>query len=251
MKKVLIVLVTISLIIYGTGCRKQSPKNIVAAVDLSVSRDSTVFEWYIDQINAAIIQHLDTKSALQVVPIDAKSKTVEEELFAVDFARNIYGNELSGFQQEEIIEKSHSDSIAATAPRLSTALRAAKMERAAYAQRTDIIGALQRLPKQYREGYDNVLVIFSDMICHTDQVDFHKELRSEQDIKSVLAKIDTVDLSNWEVVIVTGGHSNISIERYSLLEKFWAAYIAKCRGHLVDYASRSTETLVQTIQKHR
>ncbi len=252
MKQILsnsVIAVTILLSDCNFKTEVKQDKNVVTLPDYSDSRDSAAHNFYKEVISNSVIGHLGFFDRTTALPIDKGSSTSSQEIFTADFSLNDYVNQFAGLDGDGLAMESHKDSLTSAKKRFSLAYDLALVSRKEFANATDIVGAIQQAKKYYLPGHNNILVILSDMLISVDSIDFENHLNNEEDIKYYLTKVDTVDLKDWKIIILTGTQPNITTQKYNTVKTFWERYIKSCHGELVDYSSGAVTKLEQVISK--
>ena len=86
MKQQFLGLSIVFMALYLFSCTVSSYKHIVAAIDISGSRDSSVIKNYIKILQTEILANLDTKSSMSVFAIDRATLTDHTVFFSIDFS---------------------------------------------------------------------------------------------------------------------------------------------------------------------
>ena len=236
-----------------TSCTSpHQPVNLIGLADLSASRDSNVISWYTDAIGDKLFPLLGQTDRIAFLPIDNASATFSDEIYAADFGKNTYQNEMAGLQSDALAEKSHRDSLKANAGRFRVALYGTLATRKKFAQGTDIIGALKNAARYRVEGYTNFLVLFSDMVQETGpySVNLAKETFTAADYPSLVGRMEKSDLTGMKVFVITGDQGRIAPEKFELVRGLWDAYIRRSGGELVEYSSGFSTTLEKAITQN-
>ena len=216
---------------------------MVVSFDLSSSRNSKAREEYTAIVKTRIIEHLGTTDAITIIPIDRASQTASTTLFDLDCALHRYGNELAGTDEERIIATAHQDSLKRAAERFDHTLTSAITTRASYANGSDILGSLAVAAKYKREGYTNIMIVLSDMLQCGGSLNFAVGLKTDTDVNAYLKQIPLLNLTGWQVIIITGGQASISPDRFATVEHFWRQYFTACHATVLEYSSGSTQYL--------
>jgi hypothetical protein len=248
MKQVLVV-VSFGLLAFFQSCTKAVPKNIVCLVDLSLSRDSTVLSWYRTVIIDNIMNHLGPQDRLTILPIDGNSETASTELLSIDLSKYRYGNEFAGLQQKEIEAESLRDTIDREAARLDQSFNRAHNNRMQFRGGTDVLGAIRESIRYKASGYQNVLVIFSDMLQDGAGIHLEKDLQ-KSNVAAVLEAVEQVDLTNTTVIVLTGWQ-NIEPERFALIRSFWQQYFDRCSAASLEFSSGAVSTILRHFEKEK
>ena len=227
------------------------PLNVISLVDLSDSRDSASIKWYRTTIENSVIGKLGRTDCFQALPIDYNSKTSSMEIFKVDFSKNNYSNEFAGLNAEEVERNGHKTAVDIAIRQFDSCYDVAVEQRKALNQGTDIFGALTVTKKYFREGYLNLIVIFSDMQQYTDRerMNFENHLNQVSEVQHYISIAEKSDLQNTFIIVITGA-SSISIAKYNVLATFWEQYFISCNGQLVDYSSGAVSVLENYISRN-
>jgi hypothetical protein len=226
--------------------------NIVCLVDFSASIPPSTLASYKDVIKNSIIANLGEKDKITVLPIDYGSQTSSSEIFVADLKKQPFRKEFdSPLQQDAVIKrrlKIYEDSIRIL---FESAFNIAKEERSKYSGGTDIIGGLEQASEYFLPGQNNLIIVFSDMVQETGQIDLHKYLFTEKDINLLLKKAPFPNFNKFDVFIMTGEQPKIKIEKYQLLRKFWQIYFSKSNLNLIQYESGGENILTDKINSYK
>lgn len=248
MKNIRIILSAIVLLSIAS-CEKQKSMNVICLVDFSKTIEGSTVNWYKKTIEEGILRKEGFKDRLTVLPIDFGSQTASEEIFKVDFSKNNYENEFAGLQADEVKMKNHQDSIGSAIKKFNISFSNARITRAGFDKGTDIFGALKQAEKYFDPEKVNLIVVFSDMLQFTDKtrMNFENHLNSSDEIEKHLSIADKADLSNIQVIVLTGVQSNIRPEKFNVVKSFWEKYFQNCNGNLIDYSSGAVTRMEELI----
>jgi hypothetical protein len=239
--------------IISFSCSTKSPlNNIVCLVDFSKSIPASTLLWYENIIQDDIIKNLGEKDKITILPIDYGSQTSSTEIFRIDFETEIFRKELdSPLQQERIAERRLNIFRDSLKILLSASFEKAKMERRKFSQGTDVVGGVKQANKYILEGQNNLIIILSDMLNETEELNLFRGLSSSNDIKGLLKRIKIPTLNKADVLVMTGEQPNIKIEKYKLLKEFWEFFFSKTNLSFVDYESGGENILVNKINSYK
>lgn len=250
MKKITLLLIGVLAI---ASCKRDDVQstNVISLLDVSESRDSSIALWYRDAICEHVLPSMGIQDKITMLPIDNGSRTASVEIFRKDFGEDTYGNQYAGLSEGEVIKANHADSVNAAVRRFRTAFSLVRDARTKYRNGTDIIGAL-KLAGGYRDRKcRNVLIIFSDML-HSDEGGAHSLesiLRDTASVEGAGKRYETVDLSDFTVIVVTGELDAVDRKTYGAVQEFWKAYFKRCNANLVEYSSGSLSLLAKHLKR--
>ncbi len=192
------------------------------------------------------------KDKIVILPIDYGSETSSTELFFADMSKKDFKREMDSPVQGDKPERRRFEICKdSTIKSFDSVFSKAKIERGKYALGTDIIGGLKQADKYFAGDQNNLLVIFSDMIQETEEINLTKQLRSESDLKIIFKRVSIPILKNAEVVVMTGDQPAVKINQYNLLRKFWEEYLSKAHLTLTEYQSGGTNILAEKILSYQ
>jgi hypothetical protein len=244
-------LITLVAIVLLAACKQNEPQpaNVINLIDLSDSRDSTATRWYRNVVAGVVLGNMQQTSCFTAIPIDHGSETSFEELYRADFSPNI--NEFAGLQADELALKHHKDSLIRASEDFAVCFDSACITRRGLSNGTDITGAL-KVAKTYRkQGSRNIIVITADMLhCVPEKhINFEKKLNKAQDADSFLTKVERIDLSGFEIIVLTGKQTNNNTVKYAAVQRFWELYFKACNAQLVSYSSGAVSQLAKILQE--
>ena len=236
--------------LYCTCCHlactseKQIHRNIITAIDLSGSRsDSAIVAWASSTVQEHVIANMGQKDKLVVTPIDYASSTSTSEIYEVDFSSNIYTNEYAGLDEDKIAMQSHADSLAEASMRFAVEFQQEIVARKRYPSGTDVFGALKTIRLYYSEGYQNTVILLSDMLHNAESFNLQRSIQQGVPVDSLLAKSPSFDLSGFSFTILTGEQARLSPTLFAQVQTFWEKYIRKNGGKALGYGSKETVIL--------
>lgn len=245
-------LIVLMAVIVFISCKheERQPLNIINLLDLSDSRDSSVTHWYRNTVVGTVLGNLGETSTFTAIPVDHGSLTSFAELYRCDFSQNNYDNEFAGLQADELAAMHHKDSLKSAGRQFATCFNNACADRKEFSNGTDIIGALKVAKTYYRPGSRNIIIVMADMLqCVPEQhIDFEKKLNNDKDVDSFLTKTDTIDLSGFEIIVLTGRQEKTNIIKYSAVALFWAKYFRTCNAHLISYSSGAVSQVAEILK---
>ena len=248
MKRIISLSLVTALMFATQSCKQEQPLNIVILADFSSSRDSTM-DWYRQTITTGVMLKMTPRQRLVVLPIDYASETGSSEIFSVDYTPNRYENEYAGLQGADVEKQNHLDSVRVAISRFEPAFEEARRRRTKLHQGTDVIGALKAAKKYFRTDERNLVVILSDMEQVTDKTDlnFERNLNSPAEIERYLKRVEKIDLSGMDIIVLTGMQSDITPAKFNAVSGFWQKYVSQSGGHLIDYSSGAVAKLEDAV----
>jgi hypothetical protein len=226
--------------------------NYVCLVDFSASIPPSTLAWYKDVIKNSIITNLGEKDKITVLPIDYGSQTSSSEIFTADLQKQSFRKEFdSPLRQDAVIKRRFKIYVDSIGILFGSAFNIAKEERTKFSGGTDIIGGLEQASKYFLPGQNNMIILFSDMVQETGQIDLYKYLSTGKDIDLLLKKAPFPNFNKSDVFIMTGEQPKIKIEKYQLLRKFWQNYFSKSNLNFIEYESGGENILVNKINSYK
>jgi len=189
--------------------------SLVALVDLSGSLPSSTVEFYADALAQDAWGHMSAQDQLTVLPIDGGAEQRSEVLFAADLAAQDFTRPDDGVARaEERQQARRQEYLNLEATRLRSALLTAASVRTTLRGGTDILGALHAAAARFPNDTTGrrVLVIFSDMIQESPELDIHSLARSgEAGAKVLVEQVSAAGrvppLAGIQVLIVGAGET--------------------------------------------
>lgn len=245
-------LLATALLLFTAACRQKAVQtvNVINLIDLSDSHDSVTTGWYRNIAADIVLGNLGQTSCFTAIPIDHGSESSCEELYCRDFGSTIYANEFAGLQADELAEKHHKDSVKSAGKAFAFCFDNACRSRKGFAGGTDITGALKVAKKYKKDNARNIIIVMADMLhCVPEQgIDFEKKLNADKDIDSLIAKMEQIDLSGFEILVLTGKQERINTVKYAAVQKLWERYLSSCNARLVSYSSGSVTQIAQILK---
>ncbi len=236
--------ILISLSLPGAVSTASDAKTVIVLIDLSGSAREllSTYEKYFD----LILTDLDHGDAFTVLKISSGSLAESEPLvhgtFEPFIPRNRLGNPTDN-PFEVRASKADADTRLAAAKtelreRFLTNFRNSKST-----QSTDILGAIRYAETLFNQlgRPRRILVLMSDMIHSTKQLDFGKMKFDAKDHQSVIEReqksFGLPDLTGVKVHVIAAGGGDT--ERFMKLRSFWEAYFHACHAKMEkgNYAS--------------
>jgi hypothetical protein len=226
--------------------------NIVCLVDFSKSIPPPTLSWYESIIQNNVIKSFGEKDKIIILPIDYGSQTSSAEIFFADFEKESFRKELdSPLQQEKVAARrinKYKDSLEVL---FKSAFANTREGRNKFSQGTDVIGGIKQANKYFLPGQNNLIVIFSDMINETEELNLFTGLSSSKDINVLLKRIKIPEVNKAEVIVMTGEQPKIKIEKYKMLKEFWKSFFSNANLDLIEYGSGGENVLVNKINSYK
>ena len=276
MKKVDFIIIALVLII--VGCEQNTKKriNCICFIDYSSSLAENTLDNYVHIISNDLMKNLNRFDRLIVLPIDEGAKLEPVKLINEDFSKMNFSKQTDGFThaQDSIIKRIH-DYVDKRTDNLSAILKLQKENRKRFANQTNIVGAIEQakilletsdedtflkgvgrfISGKNRISTENIVVLFSDMINESDDLNFARPgTLSESNVNRLLSKLHSegkIPNLKGVKVFVTGrtGKSNQQVER---IQNFWEKYFelteAKLMAYSYDVGDEITQYLKTTLE---
>jgi hypothetical protein len=251
-KQVFFTMLFFTALIYSCAT-KEIRKNFIVPVDLSNSRDTLIINWYREIIKTSIFKNLHPKDRIVIMPVDKLSEVWGEEIFFADYSRHNYTNEFAGLQASQVERQNFQDSVSSSVKLFEVRFQSVRESRSHFVKETDVLGALRLCKKYCKPEFENIIVLLCDMqqVSEKGKIDFEKTLNTEKDARSLIDKIEPVDLSNISVIVLTGPQTAISSQKFGAVKLFWSEYFNKCNASLIDYSSGATTLLEEFLSNNK
>jgi hypothetical protein len=252
MKRIIVVSYLIIALGIHTQCNKphKASKNIIVLIDLSSSRDSLIRSWYKSVVKSHIFPNLGRRDRIIVLPVDRNSLTASKEILSIDFSLQKYGNQYNGLNAEEIEQKQHHDSVNAVSARLDTAFAIAIGERNNFQRGTDIFNALSGATRYFIPDAENIVILLCDMQQYSEEMNLEDNLNSEEEVEEYLQNCRQIDLGGAAIIVLTG-RTEMSSQKFAVLQSLWTAYFKKGNGQLIDYSSEAVSVLETALRTNQ
>jgi len=242
-----------------TGCVSPELKrhNIIVLVDYSSSLDETTFQGYKNLIGECWL-NLKPQDRLAILPIDFGSKTQSRRLVFEDLAQQTFSKKHDGITHAaDSLQKRFKAYLKTKAPELKNKLEHYKSDRRNLSNSTDIFSALEEAskllePKAAQEDLmgqimrtltgedrmvsENTIVLLSDMIHQTREVNFGygNETNTEK-VMGWLKQQHKLPVFENTHVFVYGANGGNNPRRFESIQGFWENYFTKTSAQLVAY----------------
>jgi len=233
--------------VFAVGCGTTPSTSVVALVDLSGSIQPATVTFYGEALTKDVWKQLDARDRLTVLPIDSEAEAKSEAIFAEDLSTKSFSiPSKDGFAHRE--EREHERLVSFmsdTAPRLSVAIADAAAKRLAFKNQTDLIGALFAAANSFPVGSagPRILLVFSDMIQETSELDFKVLARmGEAGVDRLIADVAKRNriprLDHTTVVAIGAGETGASAGNnaayYRAVRLFWIKYFERAGAMLTE-----------------
>lgn len=223
---------------------------IICLVDFSYSVPAETTNWYKEIIGNKILSNLKVTDEIVVMPIDYGSLTSSVEIIASDLKmKDFEVRGVSSQQKEKYIERNRNKFIDTLKTSFSEQYDKIREDRKEKRLFTDILGSLSQSLKYKSEKDERILmvIIFSDMLNETTELDLKKNLNNSNDVNRLLEKSKKLDYRGSEIYVLTGDQTAISIEKFNLLKNFWTGYFNYNNAKLIEYDTGSITLLEKRI----
>lgn len=243
------------------GRQQAERRNIVVLVDYSASVKADELEKHAGTIVQDVLGNLGPNDALEVFPIDAGAVTRHERLAAVDLM-----NHQPPFSQPNDGVTHREDSVrvrvAAFVQSLKDSVRATILDgakrRRQFAAETDIIGALRgvadqhgpvdaaptgfvgnwnRLAGRSKPRVTDVVILFSDMVNESADVNFARKAISTSEADSIISRLRRRDaLPRLQgMVVFVSGRTGRDAAQVDAVRQFWQKFLAASGATVMAY----------------
>jgi len=249
-KKILLLFcITIS---FACNTKNEKLTNVVILIDFSKSISPLTLEWYKEVVKKEVIIELDEKDQITVLPIDYGSSTGSIELLHANLAEKTFKYLLdSPINADKKIKTRKEKYLKEIAIGFDSTFNYSVSARVKYSLGTDVLGVLKQANKYYTINQNNLLIVFSDMINETEELDLNKNLTNQSDIQTILQKITVPQYGKWDIIIMTGDQPGMKIQKYHLLQKFWEEYFLKTNINMADYQSGGVSILKKKLKEYK
>lgn len=254
MKKTIIykyITIIITSIIFVSCSNNTEPVNVICLVDFSSSVNKATLKWYGTVIKEDVISSLGKNDKLTILPIDFGSQSGSKEIFYVDLEKKKFTNMFdSPTRKDEIESRRIKAFLEKLAGSFDSSFESSINTRDEYKHQTDIIGAVRQADKYYMEGSNNLIVIFSDMVQETENLDLPTVLKTSKDFSQIVEKIDLGKLRKSDVMVITGEQS-YGTESFNKMKTFWKLVFDKAGLKLLDYESAGRNFIPRQLELYR
>jgi hypothetical protein len=262
-------------IIFSCSAQTQNRLNCICLIDYSGSLSEATLENYINIISFDIFQNLNEKDRLIVLPIDEGAKIKAVKIVYEDFSEHKFSNPTDGFThaREHVLKRIHDYAIS-SAPRIHDEIEKQKELRKKFTYYTDILSALEQckplLETNTEDNFwqsidrffsgkrriisDNLIVLFSDMIQESSEVNFNNStgcsVEESKKILAGLAKNNRIPNLTHCSVFVNGrtGQNNLQVDN---IKNFWMNYFKATNADLIVYDFDCSEQLKSYLLNRR
>lgn len=226
--------------------------NIICFIDFSGSIPKNTLEWYKNCVRDNIIKSMKIKDRIVILPIDYGSSTSSQEILTLDFSQFNYSKPLTPIGQREKSESDLFNKIKdSIILKFDSNYVQTVLNREKFSGGTDIIGALRQSQKYIDNKTFNLVVIFSDMIMETENINLVSSYRKKTDTGKLVDKLDNITLDSTGVIILTGEQPDISVTQAEYTKNFWQKYFDKQKINLLDYNSGGISVLVKIFDSYK
>lgn len=233
----------------GSLLDEKKDRRIVVLVDFSLSIPEATIDWYKDVISSHVLSSLQIDDRIIVLPVDKAAQTSGIELAVYDLNKDdfIYPQDPPN-QKKELAERRVERYLDTLTVNFSNKFDKVRIERKEYALQTDIIGGLSQSLKYFKENTDNYIIILSDMLHDTKELNLEAYLSSKPEPLELIEKIDLIDMKTSKVFVLTGNQPSITINDYKWLKNFWFVFSEKNNANLVSYESGGISLLLDYLK---
>lgn len=233
------------------GQKREEPKgkNIVCLIDFSDAKNANErLLFYMTSIKENIIPKLGLNDKLTVLPIDRASVTNSSDIFLANLSQKNFEPEMaSPMEEEQIIQdnlKKYKDTLSV---KFEESFQTAINNRNKSSLGTDIFGALEVAKNKLSSSDENYICLFSDMMNWTNTLKMEPQDFNAGKLEHSLAKAQNVDLSNANIIVLTGEQLEVSADHFNLVKSFWTKYFQSNNAKLYDYNSGSLTKLKEVM----
>lgn len=255
------ILIALCLCTLSLSCTtgEQKRLNCICLIDFSGSLSEETLKQYMNIISFKILQNLDEKDRLVVLPIDEGAKTDAVKLIYIDMAETRFSLPTDGYAhaRDSTIKRIH-DYVITRAPWIEQELRRQKELRSKFTYQTDLFSAIEQAAIMMERGSEdtfwqslgrfitgsknilpeNVIFLFSDMIHETSGYTFAKRIGCDSaEATRIIQELRTHDalpnLSGCKVFI--NGRTGRNNQQVENIHKFWTRYFKEVGADLVAY----------------
>ena len=224
-------------------------KIIVVLVDFSKSIPEPTINWYNEVITNSLFSLLNVNDKLVVLPVDQAAQTSGVEIFSIYLdEESFYFAQDPPNQKHELIKRRIKRFLDTVTVNFTAEYNAVRYERVKYANRTDLIGALKQAVKYFDEKAKNYIVVLSDMIQDTEELNLEVYLRSKPNPTTIINNLLQNDFQEEKIFILTGNQPKIGIKDFNWLKDFWTTYINKNNGQLITYETGGVSLLKEKLK---
>ena len=266
-----------TLCLFNLSCStgEQKRLNCICLIDFSGSLSKDALHGYIHTISSDILQNLDERDRLVVLPIDEGAKTEAVKLIFIDMAEKKFSFPSDGFThaRDRAIKRIREYGVS-SAKEIEKELEHQKEARQRFTYYTDIFSALEQaamlIEKETEDSFwrsisrfvrgskrvipENMIVLLSDMIHESGGYTFAKQSGCDEHetnkILDELKKYNAIpDLSGCKVFINgRTGRSNLQVEN---IHRFWVQYFKESKGELLAYDYDSGHEITSYLLQRR
>lgn len=240
------------ILVFSCEQKVEKFSNFVILIDFSKSIPTQTLEWYRKIVKDEIIPNLGEKDQITVLPIDYGSSIGSSELLHANLNEQIFSYTLDSpviaSKKKQLRQTIYLNDIASG---FDSTFNYSVTNRNKYSLGTDVLGGLKQANKYFENNQNNLIIIFSDMINETEDLNLDSSLKNSNDVESILNKLIIPEYNKFDLVVMTGELPFIKISQYKLLQKFWEEYCTKSNLNLLDYQSGGITILKKKLAAYK
>ena len=251
-------------------------RNVICLIDYSSSLKPATLDIYAKSISEDIFTNLGGHDVLQVLPIDEGSKTHSSTIVYEDMSDHFKRDRKDGIVgAEKKIQKRADIWIASETPKIRAEILRQRDERKQFSNHTDLFSVLEQSASHFKHTeeeeakakawrilnggeppvqWDNVIVIFSDMIHESQAYNFDKGSGpDEKQTGKILADLSSrkrlPDLKGVKVYVI--GSTGRNTEQVENIQRFWAKYFKQTGADLLHYDYEASKDMAHEFRAGR
>ena len=267
-RNILLILISVFIL---TSCTDtvEKRRNIICLIDYSGTIKEETLNSYAKIISEDLLFNLGKYDKLIVLPIDEGAKTNPVYLSYIDLSQENFENNNDGLTHKtELEDKRIKEFLKEKSDSLRTHLIEQKDVRKKFTNYTDIISAISQVStkleynKEISGGeevwngvvgettfdIENILVICSDMIHESKEINFRKA--SNENLNNYFTELKNTNripnLSN--ITVFVNGRTGVNNDIVENIEGFWKNYFKETNSNLSSYEFDSHNAMIEYLR---
>jgi hypothetical protein len=234
------------------GFGSDKTRNFVVLVDLSsASHDPERHGYYGGVISKEVLGGLGMFDRIAVLPIDKSSLTNAEEIFLADLSKMDFVPEMGPPLELEQQTKANVDAYKEKlVVEFEKSFQNAVKARSPQSGETDLFGALESVRRYGKSNGPTYVILLSDMMHNTKALSLETNNRefSSEKIDDFVQKAPSVDLTGYQVLVLTGDQAPNQATHFEAVRAFWKKYFELKGARLLDYSSAARSQVDQMVE---
>lgn len=273
MRRTLPLIIALSLAVLSLGCEPDivHRKNVICMIDYSGTIKTETLNIYAKTIADNVFGNLAVSDKWMLIPVDEGSKIKPVHLLEDDLSKaGLTKNISSVTHRSEAIKEKLDEYKRPKRDSVFNTVVQQKDARKEYTNYTDILGALEQVspnlehsstPSSFMQFWDsvtgasetqseNAIVIFSDMIHESSDLNFQHMNLDEKTIDKIIADLKAKnkipDLTGTKIFVC--GRTGKNNKMIDGIQNFWKKYFAEAHADLKVYDYDSSNAIANYMQ---